>query len=190
MTDPPLFTFPNPDDLSVKPKRCILHWSAGLYESSAFDRIHYHALIEYVKSLGHIRVVKGVEIKNNLRPLIGAASSEHDPVNGYAAHTKAFNSFSIGYSICAMAGALSRESLGGHPLLEAQIDGLITLCAQTSVVFGLEVTPETFFTHWEAEHLHGITQLGKWDITVIPHRPELEVEDVGPWLREEIASRI
>jgi len=50
------------------------------------------------------------------------------------------------------------------------------------------------FTHYEAWTLHrvrGATNPTKWDIIQsIPHRPDLGPDDVGTWLREQIARRL
>ena len=186
MSEAKLFTFPNPA-LMPKPHRCILHWTAGTYESTFHDQERYHALVEWVD--GRIRVVAGVPIINNLHSLTIESPTYDEHPTGYAAHTRRMNSWSIGYSICAMWNA-TPEDHGDYPMLPEQVDGLITLCAQTASVFGMPVDEDHFFTHWEAEYIHGIEQQSKWDIIWVPNAPELDPRDVGPWLRERIAERI
>lgn len=182
-----LFTFPDPTTIP-QPHRVILHWTAGKYRSTQHDRAHYHALVEWNGE--SIRVVQGVPISNNMHQLSsGDPTYSEDPVSGYAAHTRGFNSFSIGYSICAMFEAVDRDELGDYPLLPEQVDGLITLCAQTAVVFDLPVDQDHFFSHWEAEAIHGVPQPGKWDITYVPNAGELQAHEVGDWLRAEIQGR-
>jgi hypothetical protein len=181
------FTFPDPTKIPP-PHRCILHWTAGTYISSPYERGHYHALIEW--EAGNIRVVSGVPITNNLHQLTMESPTYASDPSGYAAHTRGFNSWSLGFAVCAMYGALDTNRLGNYPVLPEQIDGLITLCAQASVVFGLQVDEDHFFTHWEAGYLHGVSQPGKWDITWAPQIPDAAPEEVGPWIRQQIEQRI
>jgi len=184
------FGFPDPDELPDPPLRVICHWSGGQYESNEPERQHYHALIEFPADLGRVRVVQGVPIENNLRGLLSDDPTFAQDTSGYAGHTKGFNSFSIGYAVCGMMGAVDGDQLGGWPILQEQVEMLITLCAQTAAVFSLEVNEETFFTHWEAQAIHRVRQTGKWDLSVIPHKPELAPHECGPWLREQIESRL
>ena len=194
---PDLFTFPNPE-IMPSPRRVVLHWSAGKYISWSGERNDYHALIEWHE--GNPRVIKGVPIVNNLHELTSESPTYAlDKINGYAPHTHGFNSWSMGIAICAMWRALDRDNLGLWPVLSEQVDALITLCAQTAVVFGMEVGESTFFTHYEAHTLHGVPQnrqrdmefpSSKWDITIIPQAGDLLADEVGPWLREQIAGRL
>lgn len=182
-----LFTFPDPTSMPP-PRRVIMHWTAGKYLSTADDRHHYHALIEWDD--GMPKVVAGVPIVNNLHQLTADSPTHKNDPLGYAPHTRGMNSWSVGYSICAMWGAIDRDNLGDYPLLPEQVDALITLCAQTAAVFGMEVSEDTFFTHYEAQSIHGVEQRGKWDITYMPNQPGLEADQVGSWLRQQIGSRL
>lgn len=185
------FTFPDPSRLPGKPKRVICHWTAGGYTASLHDREHYHALIEWRDGEAHI--VAGVPIVNNMAALGPGIPTYHgeDAPHGYAPHTRDFNSWSIGYAICGMFSALDRGNIGDFPIRPEQVDILIGLCATTAAAFGLEVTEDTFFTHFEAQSIHGVTQRGKWDITVIPWLlEELGPDDVGPWLRAQVRERL
>lgn len=181
------FHFPANAGELPKPHRIICHWSGGTYKANWHDKRSYHGLIEWLD--GHIHVEAGVPIVNNLHRLTPDSQTYHENIMGYAAHTKGFNSWSLGYAVCAMLGA-DPNDWADYPMREEQVDGLITLCAQTAAIWNMEVTEDTFFTHWEAEAIHGIRQKDKWDITTVPQKPELEDHEVGPWLRDQIRSRL
>lgn len=183
------FTFPDPRRLPGKPKRFILHWTAGAYHASDLDKQHYHILIEWHE--GEARIIPGVPIKNNMAAL-GPGVPTYDEYNphGYAAHTRGFNSWSIGVTMCGMFGAIDRDNLGDWPIVPEQVDAMIGICAAGSAVFGMDVTEETFFTHFEAQSLHHVPQVGKWDICWTPSVPELGSNEVGPWIRARIRERL
>jgi len=183
------FTFPDPASLPTQPKRVILHWTAGSYQASEHDAQYYHGLIEFSPD-GNAKIVAGVPIANNMLVVVGLHSFSDDYRDGYAAHTRGFNSYSVGFSLCGMFGAVDRENLGAYPIMPEQVTVLIGLCANASIVFGLEVSDDTFFTHYEAQSLHGVQQMGKWDIGWIPQEPTLSQDEVGPWLREQIKDRL
>lgn len=143
------------------------------------------------------RPVLGVPIERNLRSLTGIPVAHSDPLNGYAAHTRGFNAFSIGVSVCGMRNAVDRRpnfgvDPGPRPITVQQIRSLIGTCVSLLAQYNLEPIPEQFFTHYEAETLHGVDQIPvgpgtwKWDITWLPHRPDMLKEDVGPWIREQV----
>ena len=183
------FTFPANATELPKPHRVILHWTGGAHRANWHDQRSYHALVEWLDDSARIRVEAGVPLVNNLHTLTAESESFHENSKGYAAHTRHFNSWSLGYAICAMLGA-DKNDWGDYPLLEEQVDGLITLCAQTAAIWGMDVDEDTFFTHAEAESIHGRSQGDKWDITVLPQFPGLSIDEVGPWLREQIKGRL
>jgi hypothetical protein len=182
-----LFSFGDPSTYPP-PRRVICHWTGGGYTSTEYERTRYHALIEWDGN--NVRVAGGVPIINNLHDLTWMSPTYKWDKAGYAAHTRGFNSWSLGYSICGMLGATDRDDLGTHPMVCEQVDALITLCAQSSVVFGLPVDEDHFFTHVEAQTIHGVAQPGKWDISYVPNAPYLEEQEVGPWLRQQIGQRV
>lgn len=163
---------PTLEELPAPPKRTILHWSAGTYHASGVDREHYHYLIE-----GDGRVVEGVPVSANMRDVSTGGQ--------YAAHTRALNSYSVGVAFCGMFNA-TRTNFGTFPLLEEQVREGCIFVGWLCHLWGMDVTPETVFTHAEAERLHGVPQLGKWDIDVLPWMPHLSPAECGEWLRARI----
>lgn len=169
-------TVPTLAELPAPPKRVILHWTAGRYVASTDERTHYHYLAQ---SDGQI--VSGVPVANNMRQLARGSVD-------YAAHTRGFNSFSVGMAACGMMGAIQGGDLGRFPLLEGQVKSLCRFAGYCCRLWDLPVTQDTVFTHAEAPRLHGVSQAGKWDIDVLPWLPDLTPEQVGQWLRAQVAE--
>jgi N-acetyl-anhydromuramyl-L-alanine amidase AmpD len=161
------------EDLPAQPRRIILHWTAGGPEANATDLSAYHYVVE---QSGVVR--EGVPVRRNLRDLRGLPTSE------YAAHTRGLNSYSVGVSLAGMHGASEGGPYGRWPITEDQTRAACAWVARLCETWGLEVTQETVFSHWEAEHLHGVAQAGKWDITVFPWDPAALPHETGPTLRE------
>lgn len=185
-------------------RRIILHWTAGGHEASEHDRASYHWLLEHAigdpadPTDDKVRRVLGVPAERNATPTTGRPSYERDPERGYAPHTYNFNTGSLGVALCGMRGAVDGRpggvvQPGTSPITLLQVRGLLGLVVELLGVYGLDPTPEQLFTHYEAEALHGVDQLPrgpgnwKWDITWLPHRPDVAKDDVGPWLREQVA---
>lgn len=136
--------------------RIIVHWTAGASAATAFDREHYHLLIE-----GDGKLVRGIPtIDRNART---------GTKPGYAAHTLNCNSGSIGVSLCGMAGAVEAPfSAGKHPLTLAQWKALPGVIATLAKRYGITINRKTVLTHAEVQGTLGITQRGKWDIARLP----------------------
>jgi hypothetical protein len=174
---------PTEDDLRTIPRRIIMHWTGGNRSASELEKKHYHYLFEQDGD-----VVQGIDVDENM---------EHIDDNFYAAHTRGFNSYSAGVSFCGMAGATPGHNFGKYPLTEEQVDTGLAFIALLCYVWGLD--PEDvnqLFTHYEAEAVHGVDQLPlgsgnwKWDITELQFLPDLDKDEVGPWLRAEVARHL
>lgn len=163
---------PPVEALPARPRRIILHWTAGTYQASNLEREHYHYLIE-----GDGRPVEGVPVAWNMRDLSTGGS--------YAAHTRALNSYSVGVAFCGMLGA-THTDFGAYPLTEEQVRRGCIFVGYLCHLWDLPVNEETVFTHAEAERLYGILQPGKWDIDVLPWAPTMTPREVGDWLRSQI----
>lgn len=166
-------------DLPAPPRRIILHWTGGGAKASQFEREHYHYLVEQTG-----KIVEGFRVAANMRKVSSRAP--------YAAHTKGFNSFSVGVSFCGMAGvnSLAEWNAGKHgrvPLLEAQMISGCRFVGQLCSAWGLPVKESTVFTHAEAERLHDVDQNGKWDIDVLAFLPSLSPAQVGAWIRNQVS---
>lgn len=151
-------TYPASLFLDVPMERVIVHWTAGSSQPTEDDRAHYHALVT-----GDGRIVPGV-------PSIAANSGGSK--RGYAAHTRACNSGSIGVSLCGMRGAVeSPFHPGPDPITEAQWLAALDLIAALAKHYKIAVTPKTILTHAEVQANLNIRQRGKWDIARLPWNP-------------------
>ena len=141
-------------------QRIIVHWTAGGHKATAFDKGHYHILIE-----GDGTVVRGT-------PTIDLNQS---PVRkGYAGHTLNCNSGSIGVSLCCMAGAQeSPFNAGIAPMTVTQWDKLPHVLAALCERYHIPVGPKTVLSHAEVQANLGIAQKGKWDIARLAFDPSI-----------------
>lgn len=179
-------------DLPAKPRLLIWHWTAGFHEASDHDRTRYHLLIEHWE--GKYRIQRGVPIARNLREVEGLPGYHHDPETGYAAHTRAMNSYAIGVALCGMVGAVDRRPDGDvrpgeHPITEVQVEGLVELCAEIGAEYWLEPEPRQMLGHCEVPEVYGVAQPGKWDVSWW-RGYEGAAEDAGDRLRERIREEM
>jgi len=153
-------------------ERIIVHWTAGGYIVSSTDLEHYHIVVD-----GEGRLWRGD------KPITANVSTSDN--DGYAAHTKSCNSGSIGISACAMAGAQeSPFQAGGYPLKPIQWAVLAAVAADLCVAYGIAVTAKTLLQHGEVQDSLGIAQDGKWDINILPWRPE---DNAGDLFHERVS---
>lgn len=172
---------PRLEDLPHAPKRIILHWTGGTYEPNDIEREHYHYLVD-----GEAAIHVGrYSVADNMRRL--------KPGDSYAAHTRGFNSFSVGVAFCGMRGATPNRNFGPYPLKREQVERGLEFVALALWTWGLNpLNPAHLFTHYEAEVLHGVDQLPvgegtwKWDITELEFEPDLEPHEVGDWIRLQV----
>ncbi len=92
--------------------------------------------------------------------------------------------------MCGMRDAIEMPfSAGPSPLTEVQVDATCALVAELCRAHGIPVTRETVLTHAEVQPTLGVRQLGKWDITRLPHRPDLVgAYPVGDYLRSKVKA--
>ncbi len=154
-------------------KRIICHWTAGAYEASNADILHYHILVE-----GDGTLVRGTcSIPDN--------ESTRDGV--YAAHTLGTNTGSIGVAVCCMADA-TRSDPGRFPMTERQWLRMAEVAAELCKRYRIEVTPTTVLGHGEVERNLGIKQRGKWDPMMLPWEPDLPAKEVGDRFRRLVQT--
>lgn len=156
-------------------KRIHIHWTAGADGINQVEDDHYHFIVERDGT-----VVSGEHVPEDNIP----------PLNNYAAHTYMANSYAIGVSLDAMAGAVERPfSAGNYPITEVQLESMASLVRHLAEKYGIPITRETVLTHAEVEPTLGIKQRWKWDITWLPgmDKPGDPVE-VGDRIRAMIAG--
>lgn len=158
--------------------RIIMHWTAGGNTANNTDVKHYHEIVEG----------DGTRVEGNHLP--EANNNTGDGV--YAAHTRAFNTGSIGLSMAAMAGAIhSPFADGSAPITNTQLDAFVAMVAEYADTYKIPVTRRTILSHAEVPITHGIPQAGKWDIAWLPgmNKPGNPV-DVGDRLRAMISAKL
>jgi len=154
-------------------KRIILHWSAGRYYPSAFEKQYYHYLID----------AEGQVYSGKYSP-----EDNNDCTDGkYAAHTGGGNTGSIGVCFCGMFGFRDKNFVGDYPLTKIQFEAGMKFCAQLCEKYGLDITPKTLMTHYE----FGIanpktTSKGKIDIIYLPPYSWVCQKDIGSFIRSKV----
>lgn len=154
-------------------KRIIIHWTAGTYFPTNYEKEHYHFLID-----------KNGNVHNGR---FSPECNEICKIGKYAAHTGGGNTGSIGVAICSMAGFQSSKCLGKYPILAKQFESTMEFCAKLCQKYNITISPQTVFTHYE----FGVknpktTSAGKIDIIYIPSYPWVKKEEVGSFIRSKI----
>jgi hypothetical protein len=153
------------------------HWTAGAAGVIAMEKDSYN---EVISNDGSYTAGK-FPVEAQIPPL--------RPGN-YAAHTLGANSYAIGLSIDAMAGAVERPlNWGTNPMTEAAIQTLVERTAYYCKKYAIPVSRHRVLSHAEVERTLGIKQNQKWDITVLPGMTR--VDDaivVGDELRARVVA--
>lgn len=154
-----------------RPRRIILHWTAGTNEVSAIDREHYHWIID-----GAGKIIPG---------RYSIADNDNTSDGRYAAHTLNCNTRSVGLAVAGMAGGRNTQ----YPISTLQIQQLCQLAARLCQYLQIDVTPQTVLMHSEVQTALGIPQRGKIDLDWLTCYPELKNRaEVGRYLREQIRA--
>lgn len=158
-----------------RPKRIVMHWTAGSYEMSASDYDRYH---EVVEGDGTRKLCKRKPEANN-------DTSDGD----YAAHVRAMNTGSIGLAMCSMGGAnQSPFKKGKYPITEAQLEVFIDMVAEYAETYDIPIDRRHVLSHEEVDVTLEVPQ-DKWDIMWLPHMEKPgDVVKVGDYLREKISK--
>lgn len=152
-------------------KRIILHWTAGRYNPTDYEKEHYHFLIDG----------QGVVHKGKYSP----ENNEICRVGKYAAHTGGGNTGSIGVAFCAMAGFKSPGFVGNYPIIKKQFESGMELCAKLVKKYSIPIY--SVMTHYE----FGInnpktTSAGKIDIIFLPPYSWVAKDEIGSFIRSKI----
>ncbi len=154
-------------------KRIIIHWTAGGYYPTEYEKEHYHYLVD-----------KEGKIHNGkFKP----EDNEICKAGRYAAHTGGGNTGSIGVALCAMAGFKNQSCVGKFPIVKKQFESAMELCAALAKKYRLDITPQTVMTHYE----FGVknpktTSAGKIDIIYIPPYSWVAKNETGSFIRSKI----
>lgn len=154
-------------------KRIILHWTAGTYYPTDYEKTHYHFLVDK----------DGLIHKGKFKP----EDNECCISGKYAAHTGGGNTGSIGVAICAMSGYKNKKNPGNYPILKKQFESAMKLCAELASKYKINITTQTILTHYEFGIRNPKTSsAGKIDITYLPPYPWVEKEEAGSFIRSKI----
>lgn len=154
-------------------KRLIIHWTGGSYTPNARDLECYHFLVD---DTGKVH-------KGKFRPEANLNCQK----GKYAAHTGGGNTGSIGVSMCGMYGFKNKTCTGNYPITARQFEAVMKLCAELTIKYSIEITPQTVMTHYEFGEKHpDTTSAGKIDITYIPPYSWVDKNDAGSFIRSKI----
>lgn len=154
-------------------KRIIIHWSAGTYYPTDYEKEHYHFLIDK----------DGVVHNGKFKP----EDNEICRVGKYAAHTGGGNTGSIGVAFCAMAGFKNKNSAGDYPILKKQFESAMSFCASLCKKYNILITAQNVMTHYEFGLKNPkTTSAGKIDIIYLPPYPWVSKDEVGSFIRSKI----
>lgn len=143
------------DWLDGRPEGLVIHWTGGGPRPSAEDKRHYHLIIDQEG-----QVHRGSYL-----------ISDNDDTSDqeYAAHTRGFNTHRVGVALSGMINARERPfDPGPYPIKPLQWDVLIEVCARLAHHYDWPITEQVFTFHSRVQQVHGVQQLGKWDISVLP----------------------
>ena len=153
--------------------RIILHWTAGRYYPTQFEKQFYHYLIDKDG-----RLYKGI-----YSPEDNLDCSD----NKYAAHTGGGNTGSIGVAFCAMSGYKSPQSVGKYPILPIQFESCMAFCAELCKKYCIQIDDNHVLTHYEFGQKHPkTTSFGKIDIVYLPCHNWVGKNDIGSFIRSKI----
>jgi N-acetyl-anhydromuramyl-L-alanine amidase AmpD len=160
---------------NVDMRRVICHWTAGAYNPSENDLLHYHILID-----GEGKLHRGTH---------SIADNESAGDGDYAAHTLGTNTRSIGVTVCCMAGAEENPFRSGpFPMKKVQWEAMIDVVAQLCKRYRIPVSSTTVLGHGEVQRNIGTKQRGKWDPMKLSFAAGLTKAQVGEKLRSEVQA--
>jgi hypothetical protein len=170
--------------------RLVMHWTAGNGKSSAFDRLHYHIVIDTDGT-----ILKGTpSVPANARPMPTSAM-----FGLRASHTLNCNTGSAAVSLAGMGNAVEYPfNPGKWPITRKQFDLLPLVVAELFKFYNINrgvVTRKSCLSHAEVQGELGIKQRGKWDINRLPSDclpPDFTQSGtlIGDYVRRRVIARL
>ena len=154
-------------------KRIILHWSAGRYYPTEYEKKFYHYLIDKEGKIyeGFYKPEDNLDCKDGK----------------YAAHTGGGNTGSIGVALCSMYGFKTPKECGSYLITPIQFESCMEFCSRLCKRYNLEINANTVMTHYEFGLKNPkTTSAGKIDITYLPPYPWVGKNDIGSFIRSKI----
>lgn len=153
--------------------KITIHWTAGTGRPTINELEHYHYLIDEAGECWNGKH----KPEDNLNCKDG----------NYAAHTGGGNTGNIGVAMCGMAGYQSPKDAVLYPITSYQFEACMRKIAELCLKYGIDVTPQTVFTHYEfGVRNPKTTSAGKIDITYIPPYPWVSPNDCGSFIRSKV----
>src|SRR5574344_1925435 len=88
---------------------------------------------------------------------------------------------------CGMAGFNLNHKQTKYPITQKQVEAMCSKAAKLCIKYGIQVTAETVFTHYEFDQKRLVNEReGKSDIAYLPYLPNLSREKSGDFLRNKI----
>lgn len=154
-------------------KRIIIHWSAGRYYPSEFEKNYYHYLVD-----ADGKVYSGFYTPED---------NDNCYDGEYAAHTGGGNTGSIGVCMCGMYGFKSSANAGDYPITKVQFEACMKFCAELCAKYNIQPSPNTVLTHYEFGKANPkTTSAGKIDIIWLPPYPWVAQNEVGSFIRSKV----
>ncbi|MBD5402140.1 N-acetylmuramoyl-L-alanine amidase [bacterium] len=154
-------------------KRIILHWTAGRYYPTQFEKNYYHYLVDKDG-----RIYNGIYTPED-------NSNCSDGV--YAAHTGGGNTGSIGVALCGMNGFKSEKAVGDFPITAVQFEACMKFCSDLCQKYSINIDSDSVMTHYEfGQKNPKTTSYGKIDIIYLPPYSWVSKNDIGSFIRSKI----
>ena len=156
-----------------KLNKIIIHWSAGRYYPTQFERANYHYLVDKDG-----KIYQGIyKPEDNI-----------DCTDGkYAQHTGGGNTGAIGVSMCAMFGFKSSNNTGKYPITPIQFESCMNFCSELSKKYNIPIDSRYVMTHFEfGQKNPKTTSFGKIDIVYLPCYPWVKKNEIGDFIRSKI----
>ena len=151
-------------------ERICLHWTAGGLSPNATDKRHYHYIVD-AQGTVHLGTYKP---EANGRQLTNR--------DKYAAHCGGGNSYTIGVALC---GGPKGYKLG--EITKISLERACEEMALCCIKYGIKVSPETVYTHYEFGKRHpGTDSSGKIDINQLPWDATIKADKVGDHIRSKV----
>ena len=154
-------------------KRIIIHWSAGTYFPTSYERQFYHYLVDK-----NGKIYDGI-----FKPEDNISCSD----GLYAAHTGGGNTGSIGVVMCGMKDFKTPFNCGDYPITKVQFESCMNFCAKLCEKYSIEINSSNIMTHYEFGIKNPKTSsFGKIDIIFLPPYSWVPKDDIGSFIRSKI----
>ena len=154
-------------------KRICIHWTAGTHQPNGIEYLHYHYLVNS----------DGLIVKGKYEP----RDNDNCKDGKYAQHCGGGNTETIGVALCGMAGFTGKPDSTKYPLTRKQCEAMFEFIAKLCKDYGIPVTPQTVYTHYEFGLAHPKTSsAGKIDIIYLHPFPDVDKNKIGNFIRSKI----